>query len=664
MTAQQRSVRVAAYCRLSKDDGSDNESASISTQKKIIGDYIEKQGWTLVRYYVDDGYSGTNFNRPDFKQMIADIEAGKIDCVITKDLSRLGRNYLDCGLYLEVFFPEHNIRYIAINDGVDTLHRTTSDITPFKNILNEMYASDISTKIRSAYRARFNSGKFMATSAPYGYRKDPEDRNHLLIDEETAPVVRKIFELALQGYGIYRIRMYLNDQHILRPSAYQTEHGYADYGRYFEGNDDNKYIWSENSVRMILRNPVYAGNLAAHKRPTVSMKSKKRRSLLPEEWEVVYGTHEAIIPQSDFDTVQRMITSRRRTQTTGYDNVFAGVIKCADCGYTMSACSANRRKRPDIVDCVIYYCGNYDRYGNMTCSSHKLEARDLIDYVLTDINRYAQMLLSDDKAVETLQRQLSAVSSDETSSLEHEKRKLKKRLDELDRLFSALYEDKVMERITPRNYEQMSRKYEEEQLAIESRLEQIEAVLAEKRSRDDEIQCFANSIQSFTDAILKYGCITELTSTIVNALIDKITVSERRVNEDGDIEQSITIYYKFIGAVDEPAVFVPTKRYSEPIVKICEVCGQSFTAESNVAKYCPSCRPVIRKQQQKQAGEKRTQTRREYKKIHGTPGFKERVCKCCGKTYKPNSGNSAYCPECKALTPHQRQVRREAIADQ
>lgn len=205
---------VGIYCRLSKDDGTDNESASIATQKSILTDYVKKQGWHIAKTYVDDGYSGTNFQRPSFQNMIKDIESGLINCVITKDLSRLGRNYLDCGLYLEVFFPEHNVRYIAVNDGVDTLNKSAMDITPFRNILNEMYAADISVKIKSAYRARFQQGKFMGTTAPYGYIKDPADHNHLLIDDKVAHVVKEIFDLALKGNGVAKICRHLNKQHI------------------------------------------------------------------------------------------------------------------------------------------------------------------------------------------------------------------------------------------------------------------------------------------------------------------------------------------------------------------------------------------------------------------------------------------------------------------
>ena len=483
---------------LSKDDGTDNESASIATQKSILTDYVKKQGWHLAKTYVDDGYSGTNFQRPSFQNMIKDIENGLINCVITKDLSRLGRNYLDCGLYLEVFFPEHNVRYIAVNDGVDTLNKSAMDITPFRNILNEMYSADVSVKIKSAYRARFQQGKFMGTTAPYGYVKDPADHNHLLIDDKVAHVVREIFDLALAGNGIAKIRKHINKQHILRPAAYAVEQGSTGYERHFEGNEENRYIWSENSVRGILRSPIYAGNLAGYKRIAANMKSKKRPSKLPEEWEVIPDTHEGIVTQEEFDTVQQLITSRRLPENKGgFENIFAGVIKCADCGYAMRAMSANRRKRPDIIDCVQYSCNNYGRYGNIMCTAHSIEARDLFNAVLTDINRFADMAVNDEKAVRAIEKRLTETDHSRAKALEKEQRKLNKRLAELDRLFSSLYEDKVMERITERNFEMMSGKYQKEQLEIEARLKEVMETLNDSYEKSQGVRDFLSLIRNY-----------------------------------------------------------------------------------------------------------------------------------------------------------------------
>ena len=489
------------YCRLSKDDGTDNESASIATQKSILTDYVKKQGWHLAKTYVDDGYSGTNFQRPSFQNMIKDIESGLINCVITKDLSRLGRNYLDCGLYLEVFFPEHNVRYIAVNDGVDTLNKSAMDITPFRNILNEMYSADVSVKIKSAYRARFQQGKFMGTTAPYGYIKDPADHNHLLIDDKVAHVVREIFDLALAGNGIAKIRKHINKQHILRPAAYAVTQGATGYERHFEDNEENRYIWSENSIRGILRSPIYAGNLAGYKRIAANMKSRKRPSKLPEEWEVIPDTHEGIVTQEEFDTVQQLMTSRRREQNAGgFENIFSGVIKCADCGYAMRAASANRRKRPDIIDCVQYTCNNYGRYGNVMCTAHSIEARDLFNAVLADINRFAKMAVNDEKAVRAIEKRLTETDQSMAKALEKEQRKLNKRLAELDRLFSSLYEDKVMERITERNFEMMSGKYQKEQLEIEARLKEVKEASATRQEKLEQ-----DSAEKIDETLLFHG---------------------------------------------------------------------------------------------------------------------------------------------------------------
>ena len=493
---------VGIYCRLSKDDGTDNESASIATQKSILTDYVKKQGWHIAKTYVDDGYSGTNFQRPSFQNMIKDIESGLINCVITKDLSRLGRNYLDCGLYLEVFFPEHNVRYIAVNDGVDTLNKSAMDITPFRNILNEMYAADISVKIKSAYRARFQQGKFMGTTAPYGYIKDPADHNHLLIDDKVAHVVKEIFDLALKGNGVAKICRHLNKQHILRPAAYAAERGETGFERHFEGNEDKRYIWSGNSVRSILRSPIYAGNLVGYKRIAANMKSKKRPSKLPEEWEVIPNTHEGIVTQEEFDIVQQLITSRRLPQNKGgFVNIFAGVIKCVDCGCALRAMNVHRRKRPEIIDCVQYSCNNYARNGRSECSAHNIEARDLFNAVLADINCFA----------------------------------------------------------------------------------------------DNESYEKSRGIRDFLALIRNYQGLKELDATVINALIDKILVSEREKMADGTVKQEIKIYYKFIGFVDELHI-IPTKRWAAMPAKNCTVCGVEYVPGSGASRYCPACAKKIRRE--------------------------------------------------------------------
>lgn len=481
------------------------------------------------------------------------------------------------------------MRYIAVNDGVDTLNKSAMDITPFRNILNEMYSADVSVKIKSAYRARFQQGKFMGTTAPYGYVKDPADHNHLLIDDKVAHVVREIFDLALAGNGIAKIRKHINKQHILRPAAYAVEQGATGYERYFEDNEENRYIWSENSVRGILRSPIYAGNLAGYKRIAANMKSKKRPSKLPEEWEVIPDTHEGIVTQEEFDTVQQLMTSRRREQNAGgFENIFSGVIKCADCGYAMRAASANRRKRPDIIDCVQYTCNNYGRYGNVMCTAHSIEARDLFNAVLADINRFADMAVNDEKAVRAIERRLTETDQSRAKSLEKEKKKLNKRLAELDRLFSSLYEDKVMERITERNFEMMSGKYQKEQLEIEARLKEVTETLNDSYEK-------SQGVRDFLSLIRNYQGLKELDATIINALIDKILVSEREKLADGTVRQEIKIYYKFIGFVGELHI-TPTKRWTALKPKNCTVCGVEYVPSSGISKYCPACAKRIQRE--------------------------------------------------------------------
>ena len=429
----------------------------------------------------------------------------------------------------------------------------------------------------------------MGTTAPYGYVKDPADHNHLLIDDKVAHVVREIFDLALAGNGIAKIRKHINKQHILRPAAYAAEQGATGYERYFEENEENRYIWSENSVRGILRSPIYAGNLAGYKRIAANMKSKKRPSKLPEEWEVIPDTHEGIVTQEEFDTVQQLITSRRLPENKGgFENIFAGVIKCADCGYAMRAMSANRRKRPDIIDCVQYSCNNYGRYGNIMCTAHSIEARDLFNAVLTDINRFADMAVNDEKAVRAIEKRLTETDQSKAKALEKEQRKLNKRLAELDRLFSSLYEDKVMERITERNFEMMSGKYQKEQLEIEARLKEVTETLSDSYEK-------TQGVRDFLSLIRNYQGIKELDATIINALIDKILVSEREKLTDGMVRQEIKIYYKFIGFVGELHI-TPTKRWTALKPKNCTVCGVEYVPRSGISKYCPACAKKIQRE--------------------------------------------------------------------
>ena len=531
---------TALYCRLSKDDGTNNESMSISTQKTMLKDYAKRNGFLNCQFYVDDGYSGTNYDRPAFRQLIEDIQDGEVSTLITKDLSRLGRNYLETGTYIEVFFPNHNVRYIAINDGVDSIDNAQMDITPFRNIINEMYAKDTSRKIKSALHARRMQGKYMATTAPFGYQKDEKDHNHLVIDEVTAPVVELIFSIAEEGVGLHTICNRLRKAKVLKPSFYKKEL----FERFMD--EEKMYDWDTAYVSQILHNPVYAGNLTVAERPTKTMRSKKRQYIPYAEREVIYGTHEPIIEQSRWNTVQKILESRPPVigeSSSGYDNIFRGIIKCADCGSAMLAKVEQKRKRNNVLDKTFYCCTKYRKFGKEGCSAHTIEARTVHEVVLADIQKHAGQALTDRKAMiteiaERLNLQLSADKEQQKKEL----RQCKQRVSEIENLYAKLYEDLTRELITEKRFQMLSARYDSEQEELTAKIKELEkSAIADKEQ--------LSSIEQFAEQISGYAGITELNFKIINQLIEKILVSEP-VEIDGQKIQRLTIHYKFIGALE------------------------------------------------------------------------------------------------------------------
>ena len=531
---------TALYCRLSKDDGTNNESMSISTQKTMLKDYAKRNGFLNCQFYVDDGYSGTNYDRPAFRQLIEDIQDGEVSTLITKDLSRLGRNYLETGTYIEVFFPNHNVRYIAINDGVDSIDNAQMDITPFRNIINEMYAKDTSRKIKSALHARRMQGKYMATTAPFGYQKDEKDHNHLVIDEVTAPVVELIFSIAEEGVGLHTICNRLRKAKVIKPSFYKKEM----FERYTD--EEKMYDWDTAYVSKILHDPVYAGNLTVAERPTKTMRSKKRQYIPYAEREVIYGTHEPIIEQSRWNTVQKILESRPPVigeSSSGYDNIFRGIIKCADCGSAMLAKVEQKRKRNNVLDKTFYCCTKYRKFGKEGCSSHTIEARTVHEVVLADIQKHAGQALADRKAMVTeIAERLNLQMSADREQQKKELRQCKQRVSEIENLYAKLYEDLTRELITEKRFQMLSARFDSEQEELTARIKELEkSAIADKEQ--------LSSIEQFAEQISGYAGITELNFKIINQLIEKILVSEP-VEVDGQKIQRLTIHYKFIGALE------------------------------------------------------------------------------------------------------------------
>lgn len=429
--------RAAVYCRLSKDDDLQGESASIANQRDMLEKYCEKQGWEVVAVYQDDGFTGLNMERPDLQRMLRAIERRQINLVITKDLSRLGRNYLQTGHLIEDFFPRNGVRYIAMNDGIDTL-RDNNDIAPFKNILNEMYSKDISKKVHSSYLLKAQKGQFTGCLAPFGYRKDPEDKNHLLIDEETAPIVRLIFGYALNGHGPNYIRRRLEEEKIPCPTWWNRERGLRNTRTKWEKKDpeNGRYMWDFSVIKDLLMNPVYTGAIASQKKDyrfKIGTIGEKK----PENWIVVEGQHEPLIDRMSFDIVQNKLKSRQRPGQTNEISLFAGLIKCGECGKSLTVRYTNA-KHPQ----QIYSCKTYNAFGKNHCTQHRIDYDTLYSHVLRKIRECARAALMDGKAVaDRLTNTCEAEQREQREAMERSLTRDEERIEVLDKMVMRLYED-------------------------------------------------------------------------------------------------------------------------------------------------------------------------------------------------------------------------------
>ena len=528
------------YCRLSKDDGNSVESMSIWSQKVMLKQFAESNSIAIYDYYVDDGYSGTNFERPSFKKMITDIENGKINCVITKDLSRLGRNYLQSGAYIEMYFPQKNIRYIAITDGIDTLNSNQNDIMPFKNILNEMYAKDTSKKVKSAIQSRMREGTYIGSKAPFGYLKDPNNKRRLIIDEKTKSIIELIYKLCLEGKGTQLISQELMKRKIPRPSAF-VENAEKLYGL----TEENKYQWSHRMVLNVLRDPVYCGNMARNKRPTLSFKNSKRLYIPKSDYIYAKNTHEGIVSEEIWEQVQTMVDKRKCNNKKGlyYDNIFQGLVRCPKCGYALTPKTDYRLKKKELIDFVHFSCSTYKKYGVNACSSHRIEARDLYNIVLEDIQYHGSMALSaKEDFVEKIIEKIEVEKIDEGKELSNKLELKKNQLAELDRSYEQLYEDRLEGNITERNFNLMNVSISKKQDKLIEEIKVLEGDIEVSFETEDNYKKFMNNIS-------KYAKIKSLNRYILNQIIDKIYVFDKE-EIDGQISQKVEIHYKFIGKLN------------------------------------------------------------------------------------------------------------------
>lgn len=533
--------RTALYLRLSKDDEGAGESSSITTQRSILQDYAKTHGLSVVGEYSDDGYSGTNYNRPAFQRMIADIEAGKINCVLTKDLSRLGRNSARTTDLLDEYFPSKRVRYISVIDGYDSFHLTsgTAMTASFMTVMHEMYARDISNKIRSSFSTKMENGEYVASFAPYGYKKDAGNKNHLVVDYQVSHIVQKIFQMAYDGYPPGEIAKYMNDSGVATPAEYKCQlRPYLDIANYSKRRE-----WTSQIVCKMLRNEVYLGKTLQGKTSKVSFKSKVTQANPRDEWIVVEGTHEPLISDEMFQVVRRRSVSRRHQPTKGFRNIFAGIAVCADCGRHMT--SARSRKKGATCNLA---CVGYRTYGARECSNHFVDYDLLCDAVLKELQMW--LSLSDKEKADIVgELEEEATCKNQAASDEALKTvsEMEQRACEVTALMKRLYEDNVFGRVGGTAYQKLTADYEAELLSLERSINEVKASLKLDTAKSDSYREFFSLLDDVTE-------VTVLTKPLLQKFIDRIEVEQGHYTKDENGKkhkhQRIRIYYRFIGCIN------------------------------------------------------------------------------------------------------------------
>lgn len=534
MIEKEKEYRAALYCRPSSDDAYLGESGSIKTQRSLLTQYCKENNIPVYDVYTDDGFSGTNFERPAFKRMLDDLESHRANLVIVKDLSRFGREYAQMGMYIENDFEDWNIRFISIGENIDTLNGTDEILMPITNVINSQYAKECSRKTKQAHRALAKEGKFIGSRAPFGYIKDPKDRHHLLVDEEAASVVRSIFKMFCDGIGYVRMTKILREKKILNPQAYFNKNN-PDYYKsdYWRQNFD----WHATSIRVILNNPVYLGQ-TTFGRTKVKGKTKKKKVATEEsEWIVVENTHEPIIDKTTWNLAHDIMKNRRRETKSGETQMFAGLVKCSDCG---SALNVSRNAKTGKY--TGFSCWVYKNYGKERCTSHAIGYKTLYNIVLENIRRQAECAsVQKEKYLEMLKNQMAEKATQDIKSVRNELKKINKRIAQLEKILNKLYEDRALEKITEERYLLMNTNYENEYNELKER----QNVLTQQIENIETTECNA---ETFTNLIEKYLNITELNARILNELIEKIVVHEKEII-NGEKFQMVEIYYKFVGSI-------------------------------------------------------------------------------------------------------------------
>ena len=526
---------TALYARLSKDDDLVGDSNSIVHQKEILAEYAKEHGFTNIEFYVDDGFSGTNFNRPDFQRMMADAEEGKISTVIVKDMSRFGRDYIMVGYYTEIYFSNLDIRFIAINDNVDSNIQTENDLTPFKNVFNEWYARDTSKKIRAVFKAKGNSGKHLTTNPPFGYKKDPNDKDKWIIDDEAAATVRRIFQMYVDGYRISEIGHKLTKEKVETPILYYMNRGIKTNAR-----SEYPEIWDLMSIKYILSQTAYAGHTVNFQTAVKSYKTKKQVNLPRNQWVIFRNTQEAIIDEKTFETVQQMRKAKRARTKYNEPNMFSGLLYCADCGNHLTIQRVARNRKMDN-----FSCATYRKKKKGLCSCHRILVSDLETIVKEDLQKVCEYVFLHEK--EFTDEYLSG-SKKETvkfqSKTKAELKRLSERQEEIGKIIRKLYEDNVNDRITDERFDFLAKSYEDEGNELKTKIQEFKNALASSVQEEEKLSKFLKVVKSYTK-------IEELTPEILNSFIEKIYIGETE-KYDGRKMQEVAIIYKFVGAINLP----------------------------------------------------------------------------------------------------------------
>jgi len=524
---------TAIYCRLSRDDEQAGESNSIVNQKAILKKYAKEQGFRNIQFFVDDGFSGANFNRPEWQRMITMVEADQIGVLLAKDMSRIGRNYLEVGFYTEILFPKHNVRFIAINSGVDSANQMDNDFTPFLNIINEFYVKDSSKKVKASMKQKGESGEYLTTNPPYGYMKDPDNpKKHWIIDDEAAAVVRQIFAWCMEGYGPSQIAHKLKDAKVDCPTVH-----WAKMGRNAPAKTpEDPYDWAPRTISGILEKPEYLGHMVNFRTHRQSYKSKKKIENPQSEWKIFENNHDAIVDEETFYRVQELRKNKRRPARTGKSNMFSGVVRCADCGEKLYYCtSKNFEARQDH-----FVCSTSRKKGKDVCDTHFIRAVVLEEGTLQHMRMVISCVASyEDEFRKALGAKRNAEAKKELTAKKRTLQKSENRLAELDRLFKRIYEDMVGGKLTEARFQMLADDYEQEQSELREKIDILEDEIQQQEDQTENVDKFICQAK-------KYLHLEKLTPTILNDMVKAVYVHAPD-KSSGHRVQDVEISYNYIG---------------------------------------------------------------------------------------------------------------------